>query len=100
MKKWTIIIGPLLLFLLWEMITEFHIVDSFFFPNPIASGIALFHLLSSDLMNDIFATLWRTLEAFCIAMIIGVPLGLFLGKNEKIYRSIEFIIDFFRSMPA
>ena len=32
--------------------------------------------------------------------LIGVPLGILLGSNEKIYESIEFAIDFFRSTPA
>jgi len=35
-----------------------------------------------------------------IALIPGLPLGLFLGRSEKTYQSFEFIIDFFRSTPA
>lgn len=31
---------------------------------------------------------------------MGVPLGIALGSNEKIYRSVEFLIDFFRSTPS
>ena len=31
---------------------------------------------------------------------IGVPLGVLLGSNEKAYRSVEFLIDFFRSTPS
>jgi NitT/TauT family transport system permease protein len=42
----------------------------------------------------------RTLEAFLIAAVIGVPLGVVLGSNEKAYRSVEFLIDFFRSTPS
>ena len=42
----------------------------------------------------------RTLEAFVIAAVIGVPLGVLLGSNEKAYRSVEFLIDFFRSTPS
>jgi len=42
----------------------------------------------------------RTLQAFAIAAIVGVPLGVLLGSNEKAYRSVEFLIDFFRSTPS
>ena len=28
------------------------------------------------------------------------PLGILLGSSEKLYRSVEFVIDFFRSPPA
>ena len=35
-----------------------------------------------------------------IATVIAVPIGILLGSHEKLYRSVEFIVDFFRSTPA
>jgi NitT/TauT family transport system permease protein len=35
-----------------------------------------------------------------LATLLGVPIGIFLGAKESIYRSLEFVIDFFRSTPA
>ena len=35
-----------------------------------------------------------------IAAVIAIPLGIFLGSSERLYRSVEFVIDFFRSTPA
>jgi ABC-type nitrate/sulfonate/bicarbonate transport system permease component len=32
--------------------------------------------------------------------VIAIPLGIFLGASERLYRSVEFVIDFFRSTPA
>ncbi len=40
------------------------------------------------------------MQAFLIAAAIGVPLGVLLGSNERAYRSVEFLIDFFRSTPS
>jgi sulfonate transport system permease protein len=28
-------------------------------------------------------TVWRTLQAFLIAAVVGVPLGVLLGSNER-----------------
>jgi NitT/TauT family transport system permease protein len=42
----------------------------------------------------------RTFQAFLIAAVLGVPLGVGLGSSEPVYRSFEFLIDFFRSTPA
>ena len=50
--------------------------------------------------GDFAVTVWRTLQAFLIAAVVGVPLGVLLGSNEKAYRSVEFLIDFFRSTPS
>ena len=38
--------------------------------------------------------------SFGIAVVIGVPLGVLLGSSEAAYRSVEFLIDFFRSTPS
>jgi NitT/TauT family transport system permease protein len=52
------------------------------------------------LTHDFLKTLWRTLWSFLIALAVAVPLGIVLGASERLYRSIEFVIDFFRSTPA
>jgi ABC-type nitrate/sulfonate/bicarbonate transport system permease component len=57
-------------------------------------------LAGGTLAHDAWITVLRTLYSFAIALVIGVPLGIVLGASDKIYRSIEFVIDFFRSTPA
>ena len=56
--------------------------------------------MSGAILGDLISTLQRVILAFIMALVIGLPLGLLLGSKEKIYRSVEFIIDFFRSTPA
>ena len=51
-------------------------------------------------MKDFKGSLYRTLYAFAIAAVAGIPVGILFGSNQKIYRSIEFLVDFFRSTPA
>jgi NitT/TauT family transport system permease protein len=57
-------------------------------------------LWGGSLLTDFAVTVWRTLQAFLIAAIVGMPLGVLLGSNERAYRSVEFLIDFFRSTPS
>lgn len=100
MKKYTII-GPILLILIWALVAQLGLIDSFFLPGPFTTIIKLIQLLASGaILGDLFSTLERVVISFLIALIIGLPLGLLLGRTEKIYRSVEFIIDFFRSTPA
>jgi NitT/TauT family transport system permease protein len=42
----------------------------------------------------------RTFTATAVAAVIAIPVGILLGANERVYRSVEFVIDFFRSTPA
>lgn len=89
------------MFLVWGIVSQLRLIDSFFLPGPINVITELISLLSTGIiLDDLLATLERAVLAFLIAVIIGLPLGLILGSSEKIYRSFEFIIDFFRSTPA
>ena len=42
----------------------------------------------------------KTMLAEEVSTALGMPLGIALGSNERAYRSVEFLIDFFRSTPS
>jgi len=95
------LIGPTILLTFWFFITATNIVDPFFLPSPITVGKQLVQLLlHSDIYSHLFFTFYRMMMGYLIAVAIGVPLGIILGYWEKVYDSVEFIIDFFRSFPA
>ena len=97
-KKW---IGPVVLIAVWFLVTITKLVDPFFLPSPVAVGKELGILLfKAETYEHIFKTFYRMMAGYTIAAAIGVPLGIILGYWEKIYDSVEFIIDFFRSFPA
>ena len=94
-------VGPLLLFVVWDIAVRGGFIKPILLPTPwdtlatLVTGLA-----GGPLLTDFLVTVKRTLEAFLIAAVIGVPLGIVLGSNEKAYRSVEFLIDFFRSTPS
>ena len=57
-------------------------------------------MTDGGLLSDFLRTVERTTYSILIAAVIAIPLGIFLGSSEKLYRSVEFVIDFFRSTPA
>lgn len=102
--SWTVLlplIGPLAFLGLWWAISAAHVVRAVLLPSPVDTlaylGDAFVH---GSLAADTFVTLTRTLVSFAIGAMIGVPVGVALGSNERVYRSVEFLIDFFRSTPA
>jgi sulfonate transport system permease protein len=95
------LIGPLALFLVWDIMVRAKLVSPILLPLPFATLVTLVTgMFNGSLLNDFGYTLLRTLEAFGIAAVVGVPLGVLLGSNERAYRSVEFLIDFFRSTPS
>ncbi|MEM9949581.1 MAG: ABC transporter permease [Cyanobacteria bacterium P01_D01_bin.36] len=93
--------GTLIFILLWWIVTALELVKPVLLPSPIATFSALWQgIFNGDILLDFWLTLYRTLYAFVIAAILGVPIGILLGANERLYKSFEFLIDFFRSTPA
>jgi len=94
-------IGPLVLFIIWDLAVRLGFIKAILLPPPIdALGALLSGLAGGPLLKDFAVTVWRTVQAFLIAAAVGMPLGVLLGSNEKAYRSVEFLIDFFRSTPS
>jgi acyl-CoA synthetase (AMP-forming)/AMP-acid ligase II/ABC-type nitrate/sulfonate/bicarbonate transport system permease component len=97
-KKW---IGPIAILAVWALVAVTGMVDSFFLPSPLKVGEHLATVLwKAETYEHLWKTFYRMIAGFSIAVGIGVPLGIILGYWEKVYDSVEFIIDFFRSFPA
>ena len=94
-------IGPIALFVFWYLAVSAGWVNKVLMPSPVDTTSHLFDALANgNMMGDIDTTFMRTMIAFGIAAAIGVPLGIALGSSEPAYRSVEFLIDFFRSTPS
>ncbi|EON11722.1 binding-protein-dependent transport systems inner membrane component [Pandoraea sp. SD6-2] len=90
-----------MLFFIWDLVVRLHLVKPILLPSPADTVTALVSgLAGGALLADFAVTVARTLQAFAIAAAIGMPLGVLLGSNERAYRSVEFLIDFFRSTPS
>jgi len=95
------VLGPVLLVVVWDIVVRAGWVKAVLLPTPWATIETLVTgLAGGPLLKDFLVTLWRTIQAFLIASFVGVPLGIVLGSNERAYRSVEFLIDFFRSTPS
>jgi NitT/TauT family transport system permease protein len=94
-------LGPIALYLVWDLVVRAGWIKAILLPPPDATLVAMLKgLAGGPLLLDFTVTVLRTLEAFAIAAVLGVPLGVLLGSNERAYRSVEFLIDFFRSTPS
>ncbi|MCU0764165.1 MAG: ABC transporter permease [Hydrogenophaga sp.] len=94
-------VGPVVMFIVWDLSVRLGFIKPILLPLPMDALGALFTgLAGGPLLTDFLVTVWRTVQAFLIASLVGMPLGVLLGSNEKAYRSVEFLIDFFRSTPS
>lgn len=99
-KRYYVIV-PLTIILSWFVITSLKLISPLFLSTPMevfSETISLF--ISGGILTDIYYTLYRAFFGFIIACLIGIPIGLLMGYYDKIYSSLEFVVEFFRSIPA
>jgi ABC-type nitrate/sulfonate/bicarbonate transport system permease component len=95
------IVGVAVLIAVWYLAVYLQVVDPVLLPSPTDAARALWKgMYGGALGVDFIRTVQRTVFSILIASVIAIPLGIILGSSEKLYRSVEFIIDFFRSTPA
>jgi NitT/TauT family transport system permease protein len=95
------LIGVVGLLAVWYVAVWNRMIDPVLLPSPVATFRAMWTgMTGGDLGVDFVRTVERTIISTAIAAAIAIPLGIFLGSSEKLYRSVEFVIDFFRSTPA
>jgi ABC-type nitrate/sulfonate/bicarbonate transport system permease component len=94
-------VGVAVLLAVWSLTVWARVVDPVLLPSPTATFRAMWiGMTSGKLGADFLKTVERTIYSTAIAAVIAIPLGILLGSSEKVYRSVEFLIDFFRSTPA
>jgi ABC-type nitrate/sulfonate/bicarbonate transport system permease component len=81
-----------------------------FFPPPSAILARMYHLWFSGPASRLFLTpnatgnllpsLWRTLAGLAIATVIGVPLGIAIGRSRAISGYLEPLLQFGRALPV
>ena len=95
------LVGVVGFFAAWQLLCLAGIVDPILLPTPGKTAAATWKgLADGPIATDLYRSVERTILSFAIATAIAVPLGVFLGSSEPLYRSVEFVIDFFRSTPA
>ncbi len=95
------VIGVIGLLAIWSLASWRQWVDPVLLPSPAATFDSLWRGMDGGPLGfDFVKTVYRTAAATAIAAVIGIPLGIVLGSSERLYRSLEFVIDFFRSTPA
>ena len=95
------LVGVAGLLFVWSVASWRQWVDPVLLPSPKETFRALWAGMNGGALGfDFVKTVYRTAASIFIAAVIAIPLGIVLGSSERLYRSLEFVIDFFRSTPA
>ncbi|AGB18320.1 ABC transporter permease [Thermoanaerobacterium thermosaccharolyticum] len=84
------IISPITIIIIWEVLADFNLIDTRFFPAPSTIFHSFLSLLTSGiLLNDLSISLYRIIGGF----IVGAVPGLIIGLTMGLFPLIRNILD-------
>ncbi|HIH61841.1 MAG TPA: ABC transporter permease [Methanobacteriales archaeon] len=101
MKKFLeALIIPVILLIIWSMLTFTNLVPSYILPSPYEVLIAFYNLLvTGELFLHAMSTLSRVVAGFSAAAMISIPLGIGIGWSKTLERLFNPIIQILRPIP-
>ena len=86
-----------IILLLWELTVRFSGWSEHVFPGPSIVIVSFWELIANGtLFKHAVASLFRVTAGFYLAMLFGIPLGIFLGRLETARLFLNPIIHFLR----
>jgi len=73
--------GVVFILIFWQILSM--ILQNPVFPPPLDALESLVEIFNTDLVFHLRVSLYRVVVSLIIATVLGVPLGLFLGKNKR-----------------
>ena len=83
----------------WGALSALRVFPEAAFPSPLSVFRGFVEeIRSGRLFNDIIASLFRVTSGFALAVLLGIPLGLWLGHRAQLRTALLPAINFFRSL--
>ena len=96
-RPWFGFIAFLLLLIIWEVVSRVSGWSEDVFPHPMTVVSSLVELtVNGTLLRHTIASLYRVTAGFYMAILLGIPLGITLGRIESVRFLINPVIQFLR----
>lgn len=83
----------------WQTLSALHVFPPSAFPDPVSVARGFMQeVRSGRLLDDLVASLFRVTSGFGLAVVLGVPLGLWLGMHVRLRLALLPLVNFFRSL--
>ncbi len=93
------LVGPAVLVAAWALVAWAGVFPESLFPRPVDVARGLWReVVNGRLLNDTIASLFRVCAGFYLAVVLGVPLGLLMGRSARLRDASLPTVNFFRSL--
>jgi len=94
------IIVPIIVIMLWQILSDKGIIKSSVLPSPYVIYIAFIDLVKSgELFTNLLISIARVLKGYAIGAFLGITIGILIGLFRGAEKSLDLIIGFLRPIP-
>ncbi len=84
----------------WEYLSKNNIINSFIFSSPSKVINTIYRLyLNENLFNHIWVTVYETIIAFFIGLVLSVGISILLYLSNKLYKVLDPFLTCLNSLP-
>lgn len=92
------------MFFCWYIFSALEIVNPIFWPSPVAVWdqfvtISTEGYRNYNLLEHLWASLYRILVGFALGCLIGIPMGFAMGLSNVVRGWLDPMVEFFRPVP-
>ena len=100
-KLTAIFTAPVVIFILWELLSRFKVISDIYFPAPVIILQRLIYLLFQEpkFLSDILFSLKRLTFGVIISVPCAIALGLSIGLDKRISRFLTPLISITYPIP-
>lgn len=98
--KLTQILILIIFLIIWQLLSDYKIINSFIFSSPIKVLETIISLhKTGDLYNHILITVWETLISFILGTLIGIIIASIMWWNKFFAKVIDPYLTILNSLP-
>ena len=100
-RKYRKIMSPIFILLVWELITRFGFVESWFLPRPTLVLTTLYDMIASgELVHHTAISMGRAATGYIIAGFLGISLGLLIAWSGIVEDFFDPLIELIRPLST
>lgn len=91
----------ILIVIIWEVSSRLQLINPTYFPPFSKVVLTLIPLMQAgNTWVNIMSTLIRCFTGYAIACLIGIPLGIIMGKSKIAFRLLNMTVELLRPIPS
>jgi ABC-type nitrate/sulfonate/bicarbonate transport system permease component len=92
---------PVGIVVIWAAMSGLGAFNPMLIPSPAAvAKIGLRATFWGEIGGDAGASILRLVSGFALGAFLGIVSGVAMGRSTRVYETLEFLVDFFRSIPV